>query len=61
MDVGLEAGADGIELAQKFTKQVPGLKIIIMSGNYGNKDRVEEAGFGSLLKKPFNEKELVPD
>lgn len=58
MDVDLGEGPDGIEVARKFRETDPGLKIIMISGDSGNAERVQEAGLGPFLQKIFTFAEL---
>jgi len=58
VDVNLGA-EDGIALARSLLEQEPGLRVRVMSGEQGNAGKVEEAGLGPLLLKPFSVEEAL--
>lgn len=53
VDVDLAEGVDGVALAQKLKEIVPGLGLVMMSGDRSNAERVEASGLGPMLGKPF--------
>jgi two-component SAPR family response regulator len=53
LDVYLSSSPNGIELAEKLRAIDPEINIIIMSAHWSTADRVRDAGFGELLRKPF--------
>lgn len=53
IDVNL-AGEDGISLAKRVRESNPQIKVIVMSGDETNRDRVEKENLGPLLLKPID-------
>lgn len=53
IDVNMGDGIDGIELAVKLLDLDPDLRIMMMSGDAANNSRIEAAGLGPMLAKPF--------
>jgi CheY-like chemotaxis protein len=49
-DICMPGSMDGIELARRVKKYYPGLEIILTSGNL---QKLQEAGLGRLLRKPY--------
>jgi DNA-binding response OmpR family regulator len=54
VDVNISDGLDGIILARRLRELDPALRIVMMSGEPANAARVEAAGLGTLLRKPFD-------
>ena len=54
LDVDLGPGPSGLDVAAKLRRTEPGLKIVLMSGDYDNERAVETAGLGPMLRKPLN-------
>ncbi len=57
IDVNL-GSENGIDLAKQVRVSKPNLKLILMSGQLDNMDKVREAGFGEMLLKPFEFSQL---
>lgn len=58
LDVNLCDGLDGIDLARKLRDRDPALRVVMMSGDPTNAARVEAAGLGPMLPKPFDLSQL---
>ncbi len=57
--VDVNLGCDnGIDLAGRLKNLDPGLRVIVMSGDPANEEKVKEAGLGQMLPKPFSMEEL---
>ncbi|HZF76898.1 MAG TPA: response regulator [Acetobacteraceae bacterium] len=52
-DVNLGPGMDGIELAEEARRRWPGLRVVVMTGNPGNLDRLSPGLHRAALTKPF--------
>ena len=52
-DVDLKEELDGIDVAKRLLNQDPCLKVVIMSGQPQNAERVKEAKVGAFITKPF--------
>lgn len=57
VDVNL-GSEDGVDLALLLRDMRRDLKIIVMSGDSANEDKVREEGLGQMLFKPFTVDEL---
>jgi two-component system response regulator PrrA len=53
LDVDLGGEPDGIALAKELQGLHPRLRIVMMSGNPDNAEKVSDAGLGAVLEKPF--------
>jgi DNA-binding response OmpR family regulator len=54
VDINLnDAAMDGIAVAKKIRELEPGLRVVLMSGDPANKDKVKQAGLGPFLSKPI--------
>lgn len=52
--IDIQLGSEnGIDLAEDLRREQADLKILLMSGNPSNAEKVELAGFGEMLQKPF--------
>lgn len=59
VDVNLSDGIDGICVAKDLQHLRPGIRVVLMSGNPVEGNRVAAAGLGPLLAKPFSREELL--
>lgn len=59
VDVNLADGIDGICVARDMRDLRPGIRVVLMSGNPVEGNRVAAAGLGPLLAKPFSREELL--
>lgn len=52
---------DGLETIQELRHDFPQVKIIAMSGSRSLRDRVQQLGVQSTLRKPFGSQELLAE